>query len=406
MIIFDGAAIVNMLKPIGVKTFQDYATHVFLPFIKAKLQNVQRVDIIWDVYVEDSLKSTARENRGKGVQRRVAPSNAIPGKWQEFLRLSDNKTELYTFLAHQIVENFSGDKEVYTTCGQNVLCSRIVQDVSPLAPCSHEEADTRIFLHAVHCANKGHRRIMIRTVDTDVLVLAISIVARLENTEIWIAFGTGKHLRYIPAHEIVKELGSEKSKALPMFHAFTGCDTVSSFAGKGKKTAFDTWKIFDDVTTVFSTLYEDTSAFNDDCMSVLEKYVVLLYDRTSSETTVNSARKNIFTTKSRSIENIPPTRAALLQHTKRALYQGGHVWGKAHVCNPLLPSPQLYGWQKSEFKGWLPLWTLLTEAAASCSALLRCGCKKGCRGSCKCVKAALKCTSLCLCNGNCDNKHS
>ena len=100
MIIFDGAAIVNMLKPIGVKTFQDYATHVFLPFIKAKLQNVQRVDIIWDVYVEDSLKSTARENRGKGVRRRVAPSNAIPGKWQEFFRLSDNKTELYTFLAH------------------------------------------------------------------------------------------------------------------------------------------------------------------------------------------------------------------------------------------------------------------------------------------------------------------
>ena len=45
---------------------------------------------------------------------------------------------------------------------------------------------------------------MIRTVDTDVLVLAISIVARFENTEIWITFGTGKHLRYIPAHKIAK----------------------------------------------------------------------------------------------------------------------------------------------------------------------------------------------------------
>ena len=29
VIILDGAAIINMLKPIGVKTFQDYATHVF-----------------------------------------------------------------------------------------------------------------------------------------------------------------------------------------------------------------------------------------------------------------------------------------------------------------------------------------------------------------------------------------
>ena len=31
-----------------------------------------------------------------------------------------------------------------------------------------------------------------------------------------------------------------------MFHAFTGCDTVSSFDGRGKKTAWDTWMTFDD----------------------------------------------------------------------------------------------------------------------------------------------------------------
>ena len=92
------------------------------------------------MYVEDSLKSTAREIRGRGIRRRVAPSNTIPGNWQESLRLADNKTELFNFLAHQSVENISGDKEVYTTFGQNVLCSRIHQDISSLAPCTHEEA--------------------------------------------------------------------------------------------------------------------------------------------------------------------------------------------------------------------------------------------------------------------------
>ena len=61
VIILDGAVIINMLKPIGLKTFQDYATHVFLPFIKARLRNVTRIDIIWDVYLEDSLKSTERD---------------------------------------------------------------------------------------------------------------------------------------------------------------------------------------------------------------------------------------------------------------------------------------------------------------------------------------------------------
>ena len=57
----------------------------------------------------------------------------------------------------------------------------------------------------------------------------------LEDTEIWVAFGTGKHLRYIPAHDIAKELGYEKALSLPMFHVYTGYDTVSSFAGRGKR---------------------------------------------------------------------------------------------------------------------------------------------------------------------------
>ncbi|GFO04549.1 hypothetical protein PoB_003105400 [Plakobranchus ocellatus] len=84
-----------------------------------------------------------------------------------------------------------------------------------------------MLLHALDSANKGHRRIMLRTVDTDVLVLAVSTAVCLADTEIWVAFGTGKHLRYIPAHDIAKELGYEKARALPMYHAFTGCDTVS-----------------------------------------------------------------------------------------------------------------------------------------------------------------------------------
>ena len=115
---------------------------------------------------------------------------------------------------------------------------------------------------------------------------------------------------------------------------------------------------------------------------------------------------NTFTTKARSIDTIPPTRGALLQHTKRAVYQGGHVWGQALVRCPVLPSPETCGWQKSATQGWQPLWTVLPEAVASCSELLRCGCQKSCRGLCKCVRAALKCTSLCHCSGNCDHNES
>ena len=141
--------------------------------------------------------------------------------------------------------------------------------------------------------------------------------------------------------------GAEKCVILLGCHAFTGCDTVSSFAGRGKKTAFDIWKSFNEVTAVFSTLSTNPSRFNDDFMCILEIYVVLLYDRTCTETTVDSARKHIFCSKARSIEAMPPTGAALLQHTKLAVYQGGHVWGQAHIRTPELPSPEACGWRKS-----------------------------------------------------------
>ena len=127
------------------------------------------------------------------------------------------------------------------TYGLYVLCTR-PQDTSQLAPCSHEEADTKMLLHTADAVHQGFGKVTLRTVDTDihVVVLAVATFPRLAMEELCVAFGTGKHLRYIPAHEIAKSLGSEKPKALPMFHAFTGCDTVSSFSTKGKKTAWDT----------------------------------------------------------------------------------------------------------------------------------------------------------------------
>ena len=42
----DGAVIVNMLKPIGCQTFQDYSDNIFKPYVSRQLKNVQRLDIV------------------------------------------------------------------------------------------------------------------------------------------------------------------------------------------------------------------------------------------------------------------------------------------------------------------------------------------------------------------------
>ena len=58
---------------------------------------------------------------------------------------------------------------------------------------------------------------------------------------------------------------------------------------------------------------------------------------------MNEARQELFSKKKSAIENIPPTQAALLKHTKRAAYQAGHVRGSALIAKPQIPSSQEWG---------------------------------------------------------------
>ena len=46
---------------------------------------------------------------------------------------------------------------------------------------------------------------------------------------LWVTYGSGKNVQNIPAHAIAMSLGPDKASTLPMFHALTGCDTVSFF---------------------------------------------------------------------------------------------------------------------------------------------------------------------------------
>ena len=348
-IIIDGSVVVNMIKPATEKTFAEYSRQSILPYIQSQLSHAKRLDVIWDEYIANSLKATTRSKRGQGARRRVQPSSQIPRNWQQFLRSEENKQELFQFLA-QCTVSLHEEKQVITTKGKDILCTHARNNTANLAPCTHEEADTRMILHAADAVQEGHRKIVLRTVDTDVLVLAIAFAGilqeqQVQQVEVWVAMGTGSHLRYLAAHEISNILGSGMSKALPVFHAFTGCDTVSCFAGRGKKTAFTVWKSYPAVTDAFLQLATTpTSPIGEACMEHLERFVILMYDRTSNKTNFNEARKQLFAQKSRAYDAIPPTRAALLQHTNRAAYQAGHCWGQALTPSPDLPSPGDWGW--------------------------------------------------------------
>lgn len=115
--------------------------------------------------------------------------------------------------------------------------------------CDHEEANIRTCIHLKDALEKGARNILIRTVDTDVVILV-----KHPSFELWVVVGVGKSYQEIRINSVNDKLGKDKSIALPSFHAFTGCDTTLQFFGKGKSPAWVAWESFPEATGAFSLI--------------------------------------------------------------------------------------------------------------------------------------------------------
>ena len=105
--------------------------------------------------------------------------------------MDENKTELFRIFSEEI-SKLSGGKILSAYDGTTKFTD-------------HEEADTRVFLHVNDMSRKGITNVMIRTVDTDVFLLAISLYDHLNLDQLWIDFGSGKQRCYLSIHEMVMD---------------------------------------------------------------------------------------------------------------------------------------------------------------------------------------------------------
>ncbi|KAL8570748.1 hypothetical protein ACOMHN_006898 [Nucella lapillus] len=277
-------------------------------------------------------------------------------------------------------------------------------DMTGLHPCNHTKADTRIILHLAHAAQQGHQVALVRTVDSDVVILAIHFFTTLGLSQLWICLGSGKKMRDIPIHAISTQLGQLRCLALPLFHAVTGCDTVSHFLGCGKKSAWSAWLSTPELTDTLITLTCNPQELSPQSqhMCTLERFVVVMYSKSCGMGRVNEARFRLFTSGKKTLEALPPTQAALYQHIRRAVLQN-IFWTQATSVHQDIPDFHDWGWHKDSNGGWLPFWTTLEDSSKACSILLQCGCAKSCTGNCKCCRAGVRCTSVCKCEGGCVN---
>ena len=107
----------------------------------------------------------------------MVAEGTLPRNKQNFLRIVSNETQLFKFLSDAFLMWFNlEDKELVVTDGDKVNTKPTLSDLSLMAPCTHEEAESRMLLHVSHESRHGHSMV---TVDTDVVVLAVLVVQHL-----------------------------------------------------------------------------------------------------------------------------------------------------------------------------------------------------------------------------------
>ena len=205
-------------------------------------------------------------------------------------------------------------------------CSRLVlsQDqppmceVVPALTTAHEEADTRLIMHAVQ-ASEQFRAVIIDSVDADVGVMALGHSKKFLCEQLALLTGKSENKRLIDLTAVSKTLGERMIEALIGLHAFTGC--TSGFVMKGKKTHYKLVKSDPKCLQAMEALgksFEPTESL----LSLCEYYTCKLYNDHGGEN-INKLRYGMFVTKSGASASLPPCQDSLHEHTKRSDYGGG-----------------------------------------------------------------------------------
>ena len=159
----------------------------------------------------------------------------------------------------------------------------------------------------------------------------------------------------------------------------------------GKKTAWNVWETHNEIIAAFYELHNAAEQIAEETEASLEYFTILLYDMIATGWFFYQwSQKELFIHKGHQMSGLPPTNAALLQHMKRAVLQGGNYWGCTTVPYRQLPL-LLSGWICPE--QWKPLWSSLPEVSATCPELLKCSCRSRYR-DCKMCSCTSKMHSL------------
>ncbi|GFU92583.1 uncharacterized protein TNCV_4795121 [Trichonephila clavipes] len=130
---------------------------------------------------------------------------------------------------------FIKNKTIYLSLDKcysyRVVNNQVIRSIEESLSCDEHEADTRIIYRI--CQISVDAQVVVRCSDSDILIIFLGNLDNLNaSLKLWIQWGVGNHERLISINDLYQDLCISLSKALPCFHAITGCDYTPAFFRK------------------------------------------------------------------------------------------------------------------------------------------------------------------------------
>ena len=237
-------------------------------------------------------------------------------QFSSLLSNGSNKMTLIRFLVSRWQREHAciGATQIYV--GFNETCIKLGDREEPALFCNHEEADKRLVFHTKQISN-SFGKIVIHTPDTDILLITLGLASEI-TAELFMKTGVKSKTRIVSL-EGIKDSLKTRYEITDVNQGFTGCDTISSFAGKGKVKPVKTMMKNQAYINLFAS-FGVTPELSEVQFTEIQKFVCDLYGHQDDNT--NTVRYKMYAAKHGHLDpkSIPPCADSLRQHSLHASY--------------------------------------------------------------------------------------
>ncbi|XP_011314648.1 uncharacterized protein [Fopius arisanus] len=377
--VIDGAWLLRQVCWPHGRTFLD----IFQIYENYIQRNFRDAQVVFDGYKNDVIgvktyERLRRKETSFAVDVDIGPDKMITVTKDKFLSNVVNKYKLVRLLSEHL-----NRKGIVTTVAA-------------------EDADALIIRTAIEMNDRRlleDRPVVVVGNNVDLLVLLVGLTPDGDNIHFYKIVSIGKKDR-----KLYSTRDNKCFKSFILFaHAFSGCDSTSAVFNKGKKIIISLLSENKDLCDAVSIFYEGGSSAAQ-LYTVAEKMIKHWYvNNEQRNLPINELRFELFRTfvpgaKRDGLQSLPPTEAALLEHTKRVYFQV-QQWLNYKL------DPQDWGWERSMNDAVILIPTKSSLKAAPDDLLGKIGCKcvkSNCaKGRCVCKHAGLSCTKFCKhCSGS------